>query len=245
MKVLRDEKAIERRRKIGQFTSLLGMAALIGGLILAFTNAENVIVYQLLALSLGWILSQVGVYLSHRYLRRPRPDEVIDDAVRKVARNGRMYHYLLPAPHVLLTPTGVIVFVAKYQGGDITADGDKWKQKGIGFRRFFGQEGLGNPSREAETQVKAMASYIRKHAPSVEEVLIAPLIVFTTKNAGTLDLERSNIPAMYYTKLKGFLREQRRKGPDPMPPEDYEAIKTAFDRKAAHLLEEENGEDST
>lgn len=228
-------------KQIGQWASLLGMLLLIGGLLLAFTALDgsgNIIFYQLLALMGGWMLSQVGIYLAHRYVRDPRPDQVLDQQVKKVARDGRFYHFLLPAPHVLLTPQGIIVFIAKFQSGNITVQNDKWKQTGVGMRRFFGQEGLGNPAREAESAVAAVASYLRKNAPSIDEVRIAPVIVFTTKNAGELDLDGSSIPAVHYAKLRNVLRQQRTKGVKPMPVADYKAIKIAFDKKAAHLVEE-------
>lgn len=243
MIVLRDDKRISRLRKLGQYASLLGMGMLLGGLVLAFTssNLENVLLYQLLALTFGWLMAQLGMYLSHRYVRSPRADEVLDRELRKVARGGRLYHYLLPAPHVLLLPDGIIVFVPKYQTGNITVDGDKWKQTGVGLRKFFGQEGLSNPTREAESMIGAVANYLRKHAPSVEEVPIAPLIVFTTKGLRTLDLKRSRLPAMHFTKVKGYLRQKKRQS-EPMPTEDYEAIRAAFDKKAAHLIEFEDAD---
>lgn len=243
MIVLRDDKRIARLAQIGKYASIAGMVLLLGGLVIAFTNyatVENVFFFQILALILGWLVSQVGIYLAQRYVRRPRPDEVLDKALSKVARDGRLYHYLLPAPHVLLLPTGVVVFVAKFQGGNITADVDKWKQTGVGLRKFFGQEGLGNPTREAESMVGALAAYIRKHAPSVEEVPIGALIVFTTEGLKTLDVKNSRIPAMHYSKVKGFLRQQKRQG-TPMSTADYEALRFAFDKKAAHLIDAQNG----
>ena len=96
-------------------------------------------------------------------MRRPRLDQVLDKAAGKFARkDGRLYHYLLAAPHVLLLPVGVVVLVAKYQSGRISAKGDHWTQGGIGMRRFFGREGLGNPTREAEAQVAKMVAMIRE-----------------------------------------------------------------------------------
>ena len=237
MIILRDDVRIARLKRVSQITSFMGMAALISGLVLVFLpNTENLFFYQLVALFIGWMLSQLGIYLGHQYLRDPRPDEVLDDVLRKVARNGRIYHYLLPAHHVLLIPTGIIVFVTKYQGGNISVEGDKWKQGGMGLRRFFGQERLGNPTREAALSVEAIASYLNKHAPSVQEVPIGALIVFTNKGNKNLDLKSSNIPAMHYTKVKGYLRQLKRD--KSMPEADFEAIKAAFDKKASHLLED-------
>jgi len=241
MIILRDDKRIQRLAKIGQYVSFLGMGVLLAGLAIIFWGNENALLFQLVALSAGWAISQIGIYLGHRYSRKPRPDEVLDEALKHVSRDGRLYHYLLPAPHVLLLPTGVVILHAKYQSGDITADGDSWKQKGVGLRRYFGQEGLGNPSKEVDRLVSAMANYIRKNAPELEEVAMAPVIVFTTKNITSLDVKNSNVPAMHYSKLKGFLRQKINSLP-PMPENEYSALRAAFDKKAVNLVEEGDGD---
>lgn len=241
MIILRDDKRIQRLKKIGQYVSFLGMGVLLAGLALIFWGNENALLFQLIALGAGWAISQVGIYLGHRYSRTPRPDQVLDDALKHVSRDGRLYHYLLPAPHVLLLPTGVVILHAKYQSGEIIADGDSWKQKGVGLRKYFGQEGLGNPSKEVERLVSAMANYIRKNVPEMEEVAMAPVIVFTTKNIKNLDVKNSDIPAMHYSKVKGFLRQKINSLP-AMPEQEYNALRAAFDKKAAHLKEEQDGD---
>jgi hypothetical protein len=240
MVVIRDDARIARLKKVSQYLSLIGMFALIAGMILAFVgDLQSVFFWQLLALLVGWLFSQVGIYLAHRYTRRPRPDEVLDEAFRKVARNGRMYHYILPAPHILLLPTGIIVINAKYQTGKISVEGEKWKQKGLGLRRFFGQENLGNPTKEVDAMVQNVINFIHKEVPEAEEIPIAPMIVFTTKGLDTLDLDKSDIPAMHYTKVKGFMRQQRQQGAEkPMDESVYQAIRAALDKKAGNILGE-------
>jgi hypothetical protein len=238
MIVLRDEARIQRLKKAGQYISLTGFLLLVAALILGFINPEQYLWLQVLALPTGWLMSQIGLYLAHRYLRNPRPDEVLDQALRKVARQGRMYHYLLPAPHVLLTPAGPIVFVLKYQTGRISVEGDRWRQRGVSIlRRFFSQESLGNPTKEAERDVRALAGYISREAAEVEEVPIGAIIVFTSKNVAELDLQASDIPAMHHTKLRGYLRQQGQG--DPLPQAEYDALRSAFDKKASKLTEVE------
>ncbi len=239
MVILRDDERIARMAKLGRYISLASIAILLGGLVIIFLGNENALFLQLIALTVGWALSQVGMYLQHRYGREPRPDQVLDGALKGAVRDGRLYHFGLPAPHVLLLPNGIIILHAKYQSGEITADGDEWTQKGVGLRKYFGQEGLGNPTKEAEKLVSAMANYIRQNAPGVEEVAIAPIIVFTTKDIKSLDVKESRIPAMHYTKLKGFLRQKRDSLPD-MPQEEYEALRAAFDKKFPEPEEEVN-----
>lgn len=236
MIILRDEKRIARLNLLAKVASYGGMAILLLGLALAFVTQDfqRVFLWQLTALFVGWIASQVGIYLTQRYVRRPRPDQVLDEAVRKVARNGRMYHFLLPAPHTLLTPHGIIVFNPRPNTGKISVMGDKWQQKGGVLRRFLGQEPIGNPTQEVERMVEGLANFIRKNAPEVEEVPIGALIVFTTKGTTELDLKESRIPAMHYTKVKGFLRQQKR---DLLPQDVYDAVRRAFDQKAVNLTE--------
>ncbi|MBP6788964.1 MAG: NERD domain-containing protein [Candidatus Promineofilum sp.] len=239
MVVLRDEKRIAKLARLGQIASLLGLLALVAGLLFIFmSDNPNVFLYQLVALVIGFGLSQVGLYLSHRYLRRPRLDQVLDKAAGKFARkDGRLYHYLLPAPHVLLLPVGVVVLVAKYQGGRISVQGDRWTQGGVGMRRFFGREGLGNPTREAEAQAARMTAMIQEVAPTAADVPVLPVIVFTTPNLDTLDLKESRIPATHAAKLGPVLRQQTQ-ALKPLLKADYDALRAAFDAKAAHLLEE-------
>ena len=241
MIILRDEKRVERLKKIGQYVSFLGMGIILVGLVIIFWGNPNAILYKVLALAGGWVVSQIGLYLTHRYGRTPRPDEVLDEALKHAVSDSRLYHYLLPAPHVLLVPNGVIILHAKYQVGEITAEGDSWKQKGVGLRKYFGQEGLGNPSKEADRLVSAMANYIRKNAPDIEEVPMAPIIVFTSKDIESLDVKKSRIPAMHASKLKGFMRQQKDKLP-PMPQEEYDSLRAAFDKKVAHVIEEEDAD---
>ena len=236
MVILRDDDNIDKLKKRGQRASIIGFLFLIAGFILLFAFPDNqlVILYQLLALLAGYALTQYGISLTHRYSASPRPDEVLDDAVKSVARDGRMYHYLLPAPHVLLTKAGPIVFILKYQTGNISAVGDKWRQTGIGFRRFFGQEGLGNPAKDAEKMITSLANYIRENAEEVKEVPVGAMIVFTSNNIGDLSVAEANFPAMHYSKVKGYLRQK--KDSKSLPSSDYAALQRAFDEAASDLL---------
>jgi hypothetical protein len=236
MIIIRDNARIARLARRSQQVSLLGLVTLLGGLILAFMSITNLLLIQTGTLLVGFALSQYGAYLAHRYGRTPRPDEVLDDEIKPLAREGRMYHYVLPAPHVLLLPDGPVVINLKFQGGRIYAEGDRWRQKGLGLRRIFGQESLGNPTKETDAMISAIARYLRTEAPAVadKEIPIAAMIVFTSKSLAELDVERSSFPAMHVSKIRGFLR-QKGHG-KPLPPADYAAIREAFDKAAAGLL---------
>lgn len=240
MIVILDEQRVARLARLGQILSLAGLGALVLGLVILFIvpESELVFTYQLIALGVGFALSQIGLYYTHRYHRRPRMDEVLDKEVARAYRkNGRMYHYELPAPHVLLTPGAVILFVTKFQTGRITADGDNWQQAGLGLRGLFGQERLGNPTREAETMVTKMADFIAANAPSAKDVPLLPVIVFTSDHIESLNVDNSRIPAMYHKKLPGYLRQQPEMRAQ-MNSAAYNELRAAFDAEAGDQLEE-------
>lgn len=234
MEIIRDDARV-RRLSIG--SKALGAAAmliLLSGLALTYTSTNpNVLLVQLGTLSIGWISSQVSIYLAHRYVRNPRPDMVLDNALKKL-KDVRLYHYVGPVPHLLLTKNGPIVLNAKYQIGKISADGNKWHQRGVGLQRVFGQQSLGNPNKQAASLVGTLANYIRKNVPEIEDVPVGVVNVFTTIEPASLDVEKADIPSMHHKKLKGFLR-QRIAQMDPLPKADYDALRAALDADAKFL----------
>ena len=66
MRIITNENLIKRYARIGQFASLAGLVLLVAGLIISFTNQEQVAL-SLGALLLGFGLSQVGIFFGNRY----------------------------------------------------------------------------------------------------------------------------------------------------------------------------------
>jgi len=235
METIRDDKKIARYRQIGIITMFVSIGILLSGLFLGSNQ-----IWSLLALGIGWLVAQVSLYLSNRYVRKPRADEALDEVLsklvaEKVVKRGRVYHYCLPVPHVLLTPDGIVLFVLKYQRGNMEADGDKWRQTKVGLlnlNKYLAQESIGNPTREAELALQLMVNFLNKNVPEVEELPLAVLIAFTTVPNTQLDVQRSRVPAMHVSKVKGYLRQQWEKS-KPMPKNHYEAIQAAFDKAAS------------
>lgn len=238
MDIIRDDKKIARYRQIGVITMFVSIGILLVGLFVAANEA-----WSLLALGAGWLLAQVSLYLSNRYVRTRNPDVALDEVLQKlvaekVVKRGRVYHYCLPVPHVFLTPEGLVLFVLKYQRGVMYANGDTWRQRKAGLfnlNKYLAQESIGNPTREAETALQVMVNFLNKHFPDMEEVPLAILIAFTTVSNDQLDVQKSRLPAMHVSKVKGYLKQQWSKS-KPMPKGQYEAIQAVFD-KASGLVE--------
>lgn len=236
MQVIRDDKRINRLKMTGQIASLVGLAVLITSFVLAIRDPERYAVLQFVGLLLGWLISQVGIYMSTRFAREPRMDQVLDTALRGLDKRARLYHYCLPSPHVLLTRSGPVVIVPQFQSGSFRVDEKgRWRQSGINrLRRWFGQEGIGNPTRDALGRISALTAFLRKNVPEIEEVPIAAVIVFTSDNVKEIDAENSKIPAVHAKKVKTFLRKHLDK---PLPAEQFALLREAFDAKAGPVAD--------
>ncbi len=70
MDIITNDRLIQRNARIGQVTSIVGLLVLAGGMFISFTRAE-LFLFSLIALVIGFGLSQVGIYFGNRWGRRP------------------------------------------------------------------------------------------------------------------------------------------------------------------------------
>lgn len=210
MKIIKNEKLITRNSKIGQWTSLGALGVLGIGMYISFTRPELFTV-SLISLLLGFIMSQVGMYMGNRWGRSPRADEKIDASLKGLHSEFNVYHFSSPISHLLVGPAGVWALVPFHQGGKISFTKNRWRNSGGGFfagyMRIFGQEGLGRPELEAESQVEILQKFFKKN---IEEASTIPevkaVLVFTNDNV-ELEANDSPIPAMKLKQLKEFMRQ--------------------------------------
>ena len=235
MQIIRDDKLVQRRKKLGQIFSMVGLGILIAGMAFTWLAPNWNIPMQIsvyvpfLALMAGFILSSIGIYYTNRWGRTPRPDEILDQSLKGLGRKYKLYHFSLPAPHLLLAPEGPIILFPKYEGGEFTVEGDKWRQKFSLLRvlNFMGREGTGNPTREANYQVDQMRRFMDKHAPELAETPFRSVIVFLADQV-TLNVGESSVPVLRAAKLKGFLRSQGK----ALPRATYRQLEAIFDSAA-------------
>ena len=128
MQIIRDDTLVARRKRIGQIASLVGIGIIGGGLVFTWVGPNQDVSPQLLlyvplaTLVVGFILSNIGMYFTNRWGRSPRPDEVLDKSLKGMNRAYRLYHFVLPAPHVLLTPSGPVVLTVNGRAEIIVQD---------------------------------------------------------------------------------------------------------------------------
>jgi hypothetical protein len=209
MKIIKNEKLIERNGKIGQWTSLAALIVLGAGMYISFTKPE-LFTYSIVCLVVGFIMTQVGMYMGNRWGRSPRPDEKFDAGLKGLHSDFNMYHYSSPVSHLLIGPSGVWTLLPYHQRGKVTFEKNRWKMSGGGFlqgyMRIFGQEGLGRPDIDTETEIQALKKFFTKKLDGSDIPEIKSILVFTNDEV-ELDAGESPIPAMNLKQLKEFLRQ--------------------------------------
>lgn len=238
MQIVTDTYLIERGQRYGRITSLVGVGVLILGLIILFSQRNNLqqsfILLVYLCLLVGFVLSNIGIYMANKWVREPREDQLLEKVLKSLDKRYDLYNYCLASQHVLTTPTGVIVFVVKRQVGTISCNGDRWHHKLTFGRalRFLTEEGIGNPSKEAKAEAAAMARFLAKAMPE-EQILVTPMVVFAA-DLDKLSLKVEN-PAVAVVHLSDLRETVRQVGQDRKP------LSSAVSRQLIQVLDEAAG----
>jgi hypothetical protein len=216
MKILVNEKTIRRNAKIGQYTTLGSLIILASGMGITFFYPTQV-TYSFLALLIGFVSSQVGIYYGNRWGRRPRIDERITAALKGLTKDYTLYHYLTPVSHLLTGPGGIWVIEPYYQRGKIVYEKGKWKQKGggllMGYLKMFAQEGLGRPDIEIKADLENLSEYFKKNQVENQTPLEINAIMVFSDDRAELETEGSPIPVMKIDQMKEFIRKTAKQTP--------------------------------
>jgi hypothetical protein len=218
MNVQRNDRLIKRNSLIGRYAMFGGLAVLMGGMYISFKYQEQFSI-SMSALILGFILSQVGIFYSNRWGRSPRPDELLDQALKGLDYKFTIYHYSGPAPHMLLGPSGIWALLPYYQRGTITFEKGRWRQKGggalYGYLKIFAQESLGRPDLDVMSEIENIQAFLKKKLPAdtfPPESLppVQAALVFTNQRAA-IDIPADATPPAETVMLKD-LKQLVRKG---------------------------------
>jgi hypothetical protein len=228
MKIVKNEKLIKRNSKIGQYTSLGALVVLGVGMYISFTKPE-LFVWAVGALLLGFTLTQVGMYFGNRWGRSPRPDERLDAGLKGLPGNFVIYHWATPVAHLLVGPAGIWVLLPFHQRGRVTYRKNRWRMAGGGFlqnyMRLFGQEGIGRPDLEAESEINSVRKVLAKEMEEDEIPEIKAALVFTTDGV-EIEVQDAPMPALPLKKLKEFMRNKAKE--KPITSQELEKTKAAL-----------------
>jgi hypothetical protein len=179
MRAFTDEHKIARGARIGKILVVGSLGFLVAGLVIAVRmRALYHLGISLGCLVLALVASTVGFVYMNRWVRQPRADQALDQGLKGFDDQFRLYHYLLPAPHVLLSPAGLFVLTPMGQDGVIRYAAGKFHRRLTPGRifRFLSDEGLGQPFAEGDSQVGALRQFLLQRG--IQDVDILNLIVF-------------------------------------------------------------------
>ncbi len=215
MKIIKNEKLIKRNSTIGNVTSIGALVVLGVGMYISLKRTD-LFIYALVALLIGFTLTQVGMYMGNRYGRSPRPDERLDTGLKGLPGEYTIYHYMTPVSHLLVGPAGIWLLMPYFQRGQVTFKKNRWQMSGGGFiqgyMRIFGQENLGRPDIEVDNEVNGLKKFLAKQMDESQIPEIKPLMIFTNDDV-EINAEETPIPAMKLKQVKDFIRQKAKEKP--------------------------------
>lgn len=241
MRIITNDQHIRRYARLGQITSIAGLVLLVAGLIISFTNAEQVAL-SLAALLFGFALSQVGIFLGNRYARFPRPDQAINLALKGLDKRHTLYHYVAPTAHLLAGPSGLWVLIPKPQRGNITYTKGKWRQKGgigLAYMRIFAQEGIGRPDLEIGAEIDSVRKFLEKEIPDIAYPTVNAALVFTNDKA-EVNAEDAPVPTLPLKKVKDFIRKSAKDKEVRLSPAQLAGLRSVLESDATEAAEEDD-----
>jgi hypothetical protein len=223
-----NEKLINRNKKIGNITSILGIAILIAGLILNFQPTTVNTILSFSALIVGFVVAQISTSYVNRFGRSPRMDEVFGENLSKLNNDYTYYVYSSPIPMLLVGSSGLWIPIPVSASGEIYFD-KKWKQRGGSFLfKFFGQENIGKPTIEAVNNEKVIREFISQHLDESEMPPINTVLVSMNPKAMIGDVENAPLPIVKPDGLRRHIRRVDRKAETEISPEILAKINAAL-----------------
>ena len=206
MRIVSNERHIRVHRGLTTGFSLSGVALLVGSII--FPIVRNSLTPPLWLVLIAVVISSIGLRLSHYWLRQPTPHEALQQGLKGMSKDYTLYHFRLPAPHVLIGPQGVFSLTVLPQAISLIANGDAvYRGERIG-RQLLGaigrQDTVGNPLRRSYRQAHKLQTWLDKNIPG-HEVQVQPLLVLTSPEA-KLEAHDPLLPVMYADKRKPSLK---------------------------------------
>ena len=228
MKIYIDRQKVNTRAQAANFASVGGLILLLASVAIplflpkwsGFTSVIMII---------GALGAMVGIYFANRWVRKPRPEESLDKALKSFDDHYRIYHYpkSLPCDHILLTPTGLIAFEVVNLSGLFTYRNGRWKEgMTIGRAlRYIVEERVGDPVTFAQAMIDELKNRLQKELGGEALAPIKALTVFTHP-AAELELEGAAVPACKIEKL----RKQASIQGERLAPETYDKISSYLER---------------
>ena len=250
MRVVINQAKIKRNRQISHILFLVSLAGMGIGFFYTWTADPNAQTSQIscLILPMLMLLTLISVRMANTWIREPRPEDVLEQAFKGLGQKYTIFHYLLPAPHVLIGPEGVYTIHTVWQEGQYAVKGKKWSGDGGIVRKILGymrQDLLGNPFADAMIEAQQVQRLLDKIAPN-SGVEVQPLVVFISPKA-EVEIEDPTLPVLYADpkrkpSLREYLKSQAKSGRKTLSQADLDKIDELYGLMTRREIAEMLGE---
>lgn len=202
--------------------SLGGMLTLLGSIVLPLFRPQAAILATPMMLG-GMLIAMVGIYYANRWVRKPRPEDRLDAALKGLSDSHELYHYSrLPCDHLLLTPGGVVVLETVNLAGQFSYLDGRWKEKMTLGRalRWVVEEHLGNPVKAALSGEAYIQRQLAESLPGGAALPVRSVVVFTHPAAQVEVDGHPPVPVVKVEKLKKVVTEKGKR----LAPEIYAVV---------------------
>lgn len=210
MKIVTNTRKIERNVKITKYATFGSLLVLGVGIYFSLTQQDRpgTVYITFSALIIGFILSQLSIFMQNHWGKSPRPDELIIAQLKGLDDKHTLYIYKTPIPFLLVSPNGIWGILTYHQEGKISFENDRYHHKGgNAIRKLFGGDGLGRPDLDQQNLVSSFQRWFAKNITGFDMPKINVVLVFTSPKVD-LELDDSPIPAIHSKKLKDLIRKK-------------------------------------
>jgi len=171
----------------------------------------------------------IGLYLLGRFGGHPRVDEKIDSALKGLPGDYTIYHFTVPAPHVLVGPAGIWILLPYAQRGVMTFTRKRWRVKNGGFAQSYmsivGLQGIGRPDLESENEINNVKKHLSKNLSNNDSPAVWAALLLTNEQM-EVEAEGAPLPAIKLKQLKDFIRQKAKE--KPISAAQLAAVKSAL-----------------
>lgn len=212
---------IRRKERIGKIGLLVGFVSMFVGIAFVFQvrpdSTWDVYAGAYGAVIVGLIAFNIGSLHWQQWAKKPTPIQAITGALKGLHKKSTLFSYLphLPVDHLLVTPGGVFILLAKHVDGKVVGEGEQWKHTPL--RRFaalinpFSQIRLGQPIAEARAAEAAVRQIVAEALGPQEaaEVPVESVVVFTNI-AVQMELNNPAVPTVVPDQLRNHIAQRSR-----------------------------------
>lgn len=223
MQTVTNTKLVQSRGTWGKRLAIIGFIMLFAAVFMPLR--DELLVFSWPVMIIGFVISNIGMFSYNKYARPPLPHDLLDKALKGLDNRFRLYNFTTPVPHVLLTPSGVMVIVLRRMGGDISCHGERWQAKTsfLSKLRIFTEDQVGNPALDLRQDASRLQALLEAKLSSTEgekPVALGGFVYFSHPDA-KLALDQPTVPVLTDRNLKDYLRRQ---AGDKLPQARYDEI---------------------